>query len=388
MWAPTSPLQHRLVAALERDGVLAATDFTEAELLAEGDVLALSPLFGEYVELLLAQWHDLDCHADVTRTICNGLKKNPSRDALIHAIDVIVACGLEDLSAFARALDSRAADDESSLNIRVEAVSGLTQFALQSARLTTYAASGLLRLLDVDDDWVKAKLCRVASILHDQLAWPDALESLVTLSRCEACAVEARQELGFVEMANAFRCDDLPSMTSCFERSANWFAESARLAEDSPRARMYATIVSALAQAFTMEAPAANAIRSLNNDAQWVVHYESSREGGNWLSPPPEAELEWIPLLGSLHSTSFIDPFSLMASAIVLFEKVRSVRVGRKEGWEYCGPQGISKLTEKGRLVGSIRTWLLGNATTSMTREGRARLAASFAQIGASPGKH
>lgn len=388
MWIAASPLQKRLVAALETDTHITASDFPEAELMAEGEALVTSPLFGELVELLIAQRHDLDDQAGATRVICLGLRKNAFRDALIHAIDVLVESGLDDLSLFAKALDSRAGDEDASVHIRVEAVSGLTQFALQFPRLTPYAATGVLRLLDVEDDWVKAKLCRITSILHDHLAWTDAVDSLTTLTRCEACAIEACQELGFVEMANAFRSDELATMTNCFARSATWFYESARLSENAPRARMYATVATALADSLTSENAKIQDIQSLNDDAQWVAAYSAPRAGAAWLSPPPEAELEWIPLLAPLEPSSVIDPVSLLASAVQLFEKVRSVRVFSKGQWEYRAPQGISRLTEQGRFVGTMRSWLRGNATASMSAEGRVLLQSNIDRIGASPGKH
>ena len=388
MWIAASPLQKRLVAALEADTNIAVSDFPEADLMAEGEALVTSPLFGEIVELLIAQWHDLDDQSEATQVICLGLRKNAFRDALIHAMDVLAESGLDDLSSFAKALDSRAGDEGGPMHIRVEAVSGLTKFALQLPRLTPYAAAGVLRLLDVEDDWVKAKLCRITSILHDQLAWPDAVDSLTTLTRCEACAIEACQELGFVEMANAFRSDDLATMTTCFARSATWFYESARLSENAPRARMYATVASALAHSLTSETAKVQDIQSLNEDAQWVAAYSTPRAGAAWLSPPPEAELEWIPLLVNLDPASVIDAVSFLASAVQLFKKVRSVRVFSKGQWEYRAPQGISRLTEHGQFVGTIRTWLRGNASASMSVEGMALLESNIGQIGASPGKH
>jgi len=388
MWFAGTPLQKRLMAAIEADTNIEARFFPETDLMAEGEALASSPLFGEFVELLLVQWHDLDDQGAAIRAVCLGLKQNASRDAFIHAVDAIAEAGLDDLSPFAKALDARAGDDETPLSIRAEAVAGLTRFALQSPRLTPYASTGVLRLLDAEDDWVKAKLCRITSILHDHLAWNDAVDSLKTLAQCEACAVEARQELGFVEMANAFRSDDLASMSSCFARSAAWFDESAQFAEDAPRARMYGAVVSALAKSLTSETAEVRDVRSLNEDVQWVAHYSAPRAGATWLSPPPEAELEWIPLLAPLDPSTGVDPFSLLASALQLFEKVRAVGVVVNGNREFRAPQGISKLTEQGRLVGMVRTWLRGNATATMSAEGRARLESSFARFGAPPGKH
>lgn len=387
MWVAASPLQKRLVAAIEAGTIARISDFPEAELMAEGEAMVSSPLFGEFVELLFGQWSDLDDQGAAIKVVCFGLKKNCFRDALIHAIDFLAESTLDDLSSFAKALDSRAGNEEVSLHIRVEAVSGLTRFALHSPRLAPYATAGVLRLLDVEDDWVKAKLCRLTSILHDHLEWSDAVDALKTLTQCEASAVEACQELGFVEMANAFRSDDLKSMSSCFARSAAWFDESARRAEYAPRAKMYGAVASALAASLTSESTEVIDIRSLNENAQWVVRYGVPRAGAAWLSPPLEAELEWIPMLAPRDLVISLDPLSLLAGAVQLFEKVRAVKVFVKGQREYRAPQGISKLTEQGRLVGMMRTWLRGSAAAIMSSDGRARMESAIARFGAPPGK-
>lgn len=388
MWIPKSALEKRLMAAVQDGLPIECHGFSEIDLLAEGDVLACSPLFGEFLQLLLPQWHDLDDQAAATRSVCLGLKKNPFRDAFIHAIDVLVDAELDDLAPFARALDSRTSDDDSPFAIRVEAVAGLTRFALQSPRFTAFASSGVLRLLDVEDDWVKAKLCRIVSILHEQLAWADAVDSLKVLAQSHACSVEARQELGFVEMAYAFRSEDLATMSTHFARSAAWFDESARISDNAPRSRMYGAVAQALARSLLSGGAETLDIKSLNDDAQWVVHYNSPRAGATWLSAPPEAELEWIPLLTQPSSPDGMDRFALLTGAVQLFEKVRAVGIRARGEFQYRPPQGISQLTEQGRLFGTLRSWLQGNATAGMSVEGRGRLTSSLTQLGEPPGKH
>lgn len=388
MWIAQSPLQERLLAVMAKGVWPSARDFPESDLMAEGEALVVSPLFGDVVELLLAQWQDLDDPVSVTRTICFGLKNNRLRDPLIHAIDAIADSALEDLGPFVRALDTRAGDDDSPLSIRIEAVAGITRFALQSPKHGPFAIAGVLRLIEVDDDWVKAKLCRLTSVLHEQLNWSDAAESLITLSKSQACAIEASQELGFVEMANAFRSEDPNAMADYLSKSASWFNESARLAEDAPRARMYGAIAGSLARSLTSDFTEVADVTSLNDDAQWVVHYNPPRAGSSWLHPPPEAELEWIPLLAPLNPRVPQAPFTLLAGAMQLFEKIRSIPVPTKGGYVYRPPQGISKMAQQGRLIGMMRTWLQGNASASMSAQGRIRLDASLGQLGASPGKH
>lgn len=388
MWIPKSALEKRLMAAVENGQPIERRDYPENDLLAEGDALACSPLFGEFLELLLPRWNDLDDPTAATRTVCFGLKKNAFRDAVIHAIDALVDAELDDLAPFSKALDTRASDDDSPLAIRMEAVAGLTRFALQSPRFTSFASSGVLRLLDVEDDWVKAKLCRLVSILHDQLAWADAVDSLKHLTQCQACSVEAHQELGFVEMANAFRSEDIATMSAHFAQSAAWFDESNRISENAPRARMYGAVAHALARSLSSQGAEGLDLQSLNDDAQWVVHYNPPRAGAQWLSAPPEAELEWLPLLVEPRAPAGMARFELLAGAVQLFEKVRSVGVRAKGVLQYRPPQGFSQLTEQGRLVGTLRQWLSGGAAEVLSADGRAQLTSNLAQLGEPPGKH
>lgn len=382
-----SPIQQRMMKALEADSGLSASDFPESELLANADGLVGSALFGDFVELLLAQWADLDDYKAAVKAICAGLKKNGNREAFIHAVDALAEAELDDFAPFARALDARTGDECTPLHIRVEAVAGLVRFALRSSDWTTYAGAGVLRLLEEDDDWVKAKLCRLTSILYDQLAWDQAVKSLQALTGCAACATEARQELGFVEMGSAFRSDDVAAMSVHLAQAAAWFGQCAGTAEDAPRARMYGAVAGALARSLQAEAPGTLDVDSLADDAQWVVRYNPPRAGASWLAPPAEAELEWIPLLAPHDGSSVVDPLSLLAGAVQVFEKVRSVQVIIKGRREFRVPP-LSGLTERGRQIGLARSWLRSGATSSVSADGRARLDAVLNPTGEPPGKH
>ena len=382
-----STIQQRMTKALEADIGLRADDFPESELLASADGLVGSVLFGDFVELLLAQWADLDDYKTAVRAICAGLKKNVNREAFIHAVDALAESELDDFAPFARTLDARTGDENTPLYIRVEAVAGLVRFALRSSDWTTYAGAGVLRLLEEEDDWVKAKLCRLTSILHDQLAWDQAIKSLQTLTGCAACATEARQELGFLEMGSAFYSDDVAAMSGHLAQAASWFGQCAETAEDAPRARMYGAVASALARSLQAESSGALDVDSLADDARWVVHYNQPRAGASWLAPPAEAELEWIPLLASHDGLSVVDPLALLAGAVQVFEKVRSVQVIIKGRREFRFPP-LSGLTHRGRQIGLARSWLRSGATSSVSANGRARLNAVLNPKGEPPGKY
>lgn len=266
-------------------------------------------------------------------------------------------------------------------------MAGLVRFALRSSDWTTYAGAGVLRLLEEEDDWVKAKLCRLTSILHDQLAWDQAVKSLKALTGCAACATEARQELGFVEMGSAFNSDDVAAMSGHLAQAAAWFGQCAETAEDAPRARMYGAVASALARSLQAESSGALDVDSLADDAQWVVHYNRPRAGASWLAPPAEAELEWIPLLASHDGLSVVDPLALLAGAVQVFEKVRSVQVVIKGRREFRFPP-LSGLTDRGRQIGLVRSWLRSGATSSVSADGRARLNAVLNPKREPPGKY
>lgn len=389
MSSAQTPLQERLMAALVEDGCLSFHKFSEAELVDAGDEWVTSPLFGDCVELLLSEWRDLDAQVAVVRIISIGFKRNQFRDALIHAINVIAESDIEDLKSYANALHALASNEDSPFYLRVEAVAGLTRFALRAPKYSSFAFSGVLLLIDAEgtNALFKAKLCRIISVLHEQLSWNEAADSLVTLSANEACAAEAKQELGFLEMLNGFRCEDIASMSACFSKSAFWFHESSQFAEDSPRARMYRLISSTLVQALTSKNEQAAEVKSLNIEAwQWAV-YNPPRAGATWLHPPPEAELEWVQLISKFQSTP--DIWSLLAGAVQLFEKVRAIRIPIKDSVEYRVPQGFSNTVQQGRLLGMLRDCLhRGISSVTLSNVGRTQLENNLAQIDLSPGKN
>lgn len=178
-------------------------------------------------------------------------------------------------------------------------------------------------------------------------------------------------------------------MSACLAKSALWFDESAKFAEEASRARMYGTVAAALAHALRFsEDQLAPDLTALHDAAQWVVVYNPPRAGAAWLHPPPEAELEWVPLLSTLNGAQTQDPFSFLAGAIQLFEKVRAVRVPGNGTTEYRSPSGFSTAAQQGRLVGMMKTWLQGSASSILSTQGRSLIESRLASLGAPPGKH
>ncbi|WP_349975799.1 hypothetical protein [Pseudomonas sp. WHRI 8519] len=388
MWAAHSKLEHLLQSAVEAGDEIDVDAFPEALLMAEWDQLVRTPLFGDFTDLLLKQWHDLDDYETALKAICVGIRTNPWRDAFIHAVNTIMEAEAVDHRLIVKALDARAADEISSLDIRIEAVTCLTQLALHTPSLKSFAIAGVMRLIDAKDDWVKAKLCRVTSVLHDHLGWEDAVESLQVLTQCEGCAVEARVELGFVEMANAFGAEDLSEMMDSFSRSATWFRASACLSENSARARMYAAVTGELARSLKTDCCAGDLLESLSKDAHFVVQYSTPRAGASWLSPPAEAELEWIPLMAPIQSDISYNPLLLLTNAMALFEKVRAVGVTLKGERTFRKPNRSGKLAEKGRLVAMVHNWLSTPASRVLTAKGRQVLEQNLAFTATSLGKY
>lgn len=365
--------------------------FPEAEILQHADELARSVLFGDMVELLLSGWHDLDDPTEAIAALCLGVKQNSHRDAFVHAIDAICEADFDNIRPFAMALDARGSNEDSSPLIRVEAVAGLVRLALRDSQWTTFAATGLLRLIDVEDEWVKGKLCRLAAVLSDQLAWDDAFDHLSVLANFEASAVEANQELGFLEMSAAFRSQDSAAMVSHLLQSAHRFRESERRAEDAPRPRMYARVAETLASALLgVGKPVELDLQALKADAATVVLYQSPRPGAEWLFPPREAELEWIPLLSHLsegQQTGEFDPLVFFSDVVQLFTKVRAVQAVSNGVIEYRAPGRLSLLTSNAQTVGCLRQWLNGGNDVAIPPDSRAELRKRLGLSGSPSGK-
>ncbi|MCK2121156.1 hypothetical protein [Pseudomonas sp. PNPG3] len=387
MWIAQSELEYQLQCAVETGCEMPVNAFPEALLMAEYDQLVRTPLFGDFADLLLKQWHDLDDDEAASNALCLGIRTNTCRDAFIHAVNAIMEVEAVDPKMVAKALDARAADENSSLDIRIEAVTCLTQLALQTPSLKSFAIAGVMRLLDAQDDWVKAKLCRVTSVLYDHLGWEDAIESLQLLTQCEGCAIAAREELGFVEMANAFQASDMSEMIDCFSRSATWFRASADMSENAARARMYAAVTGELARSLHSDLCEGDLLDSLSKDVHTVVRYSAPRAGASWLSPPAEAELEWIPLMAPIQGGMSYDPLLLLTNTLTLFEKVRAVAVTFRGERTFRKPNRIGKLAEKGRLLSMVHSWLSTPASMGLTAKGRHALEQNLACRATSLGK-
>ena len=114
--------------------------------------------------------------------------------------------------------------------------------------------------------------------------------------------------------------------------------------------------------------------QSLSEDAQWIVHYTQPRTNALWLAAPPEAELDWLPLIVQLSTSVGEARLALFARAVQLFEKVRSVRVRTKGQVQFLPPQGFSSLTEQNRLLGTLRKMLHSPSSRELSVAGQVRL--------------
>lgn len=385
---PQAPILQRLKDSISDSMEMSLSQFSEAEILSHSAELAESQVFGDLTELFLSEWHNLDEPASTMAFICLGIRRNADRDAFVHATDAVAEAGVDDLKPLVIALDRRVSDDDSSALIRVEALACLVRLSLQDPRWLTFATAGLIRLLEVDDGWVRRKLCRLAAILSDQLSWDDAVKHLSSIDVTAESAVDLNQELGFLEMTAAFRCPDSAGMGAHLLKSAERFRACERWSEDAHRPRMYATVTELLARKLLYpDKPISLDIASLKLDATSVALYRVPRAGSEWLFPPGEAELEWIPLLAHLSAGhDEIDPIVLFSDVVKLFAKVRAVQTIADGVKEYRGPGRLSSATEHGLLMGNLRQFLR-SSDCGVSPEGRTQVESNLDAFGKPPGK-
>jgi hypothetical protein len=387
----TTDLQSRLQRAIELGQPISISEFSESELLADAKSLALSRLFGDATEAFVDSWSDLDSPEQVVAMVCTGLCENADRDSLIHAIDSIATGALPELRPFVMALDQRVRDTSSPPLHRVEAATGLVRIALQESRWASFASTAIVVLEVLNDPWAEARLCRLASILSDHLGIGDATATLRSLATRPGSSSEAAMELGFLEMTSAFRCENYPAMAVCMASSAEWFRTSEQAAEEDTRSRLYAMVASLLASALVQQSAKINFDEeALKQSVLSSSLLRRPRAGAEWLFPPVEAELEWLPLVSNLVAAKNSGTFDLtvaISDALHLFCKVRAVQVISNGTTSYVPPRDLSWFALENQTVGSVRHWLRSPDNTGLTPQGIAALSGSLKVSGDPPGK-
>lgn len=338
-------------------------DIGESAILAEAETLAMSRVFGDVVEALLADWSDLDDPEAITKFIVAGLRTNSDRHVLVHALDVLLVSPPPNLRPIISALHLRALDDAGDPLSRIEASAGLTRFALADHSLERFASGAILMQEDVESWYPASMLCRLAALMFEQFGDADALGLLERLAKRDEIAAEATFQRGMSELVLSLTSGSVEALLGSLRAASNWLRQAENADAERRDTRVYRLLAETLLLVVEATAPSSETVEELREAVIVRQLWDRPRPGAEWLIPAPEAELEWIPLVEGMgqivqQGISIADAGTVLADAARVLKAVRSVRVC-KGGREQIVPPTIGShfLTERGRL-GYLNRWV------------------------------
>jgi hypothetical protein len=291
----------------------------------------MSSVFGDVAEILLAAWTVVVRKGELIEEIVRGLLKNSDPFAVSHALAVIGASSEFELRPAVAALDRRVRDEDGSEAIRVLAASGIVRYALREPRWRSTASAAMQYLEDFSDDYAVSMMARLAAF-----AWTSFRDStfLEVLERCTSSS-QATYERGVIELGLAFEQDSLTTIAQRLENAERWFERATHLDDerrDAPAYRALTKILRSFTHGHSVIEGDLSALKALLKvRAQW----DAPASGWEWLQPPAEADLQWIPLLDSiaavserLSESSWLNAYEVLGEALKLYCAKRAIRPG------------------------------------------------------------
>ena len=368
-------------------------DIGESALLTCAHELATSKVFGDAIEALAADWLDLDDLVGVLQFVVDGLRRNPDWHTLAHAIEALAMAPPPNLRPIVLALDQRSRDGASAVVARVEAAAGIMRFALLDSQWAHLGSAALATLEDVEDQWAGPMLCRLASLAYEQFGHDSSVFLLERLAARERTAAEAAYERGVLHISFALARDSLIEVAADLRIAGDWLRRAEAAEEDRRDARVYRLLVDALIPLTAAgEAPSTELAEALREVALTRAMWDTPRAGGTWLLPPPEADLEWVPLVDDLVRVAAascrpgaLDTGAVLADVIRVYKKTRSVRTRLGGVERVIAPEIGGAFVHQQATLGEVGRWAAAEPF-GLSQEGRCRLLdAAVTRAGAPP---
>ncbi|ALG75318.1 hypothetical protein VY88_24920 [Azospirillum thiophilum] len=387
-----SPVEQEIRRRVIADEPIRLKDLGEHAVLAQAEALVHSRMFGDVVAALAADWADLDDPDGASALIADGLKGNPDRLVLAHAIGALAENPPPDLRRFVQALEVRSRDTSSDPLARIEAVAGLMRLALLDSRWARFALASVVMLEDVEGPWANAMLCRLAALAYEQFHDSEAVQLLEKLASGEGVS-EAAFQRGMVSFGQALEGATFNAVADGLHEAARWFQTSEEAAEDRRDARLYRLLTDALSSlARHGEPPTAAVMEELRTTAVVRALWDRPRPGAKWLQPPPEAELDWILLIENMtsavsrgRSCTGTDAAVVLADAVRLYRSIRGVMRGASSA---AKPSVQAGLVLVHGMLGAVERWASGGGLpTDAAAMLQTNITTIASSLGAPPGK-
>jgi hypothetical protein len=357
--------------AIEADEELAIDRIGGVEaVLAEANALATSRWFGDVVGVLTVAGLAAGAGCEF---IVDGLRRNADRNAFIHAVDALAACPPPDLRQVILALDDRTRDRASAPLLRVEAATGVMRFAIAQPKWQSFATASVQVLEDIDDAFAAPMVCRLAAIGWEQFHDDELLALLERKSHQAHAAGQAMYERGVLGISLALRRGQLADIARGLGEASHWLRRACEADEDPRDARVYLLLTEALMSILNTEPARKGITDELRAQATMRYLWANERQGSDWLFPPPEAELEWVPLVdhiarvsAEIGRPSWLDASAVLLDVVKLYSAERSVRPGLPGIERAIRPAIEAGFVRERGLVAHLDDWLRGPGRDSL----------------------
>lgn len=343
-------------------------------VVADADALAVSPWFGDVVGAVSYAWSSLPDTATAYNFICEGLRTNAHRNALIQALDALAAFPPPELRQVILALDNRIRDTTSPPLLRAEAATGVMRFAILETRWSSFATASVQVLEEVADPFVAPMICRLAAVGWEHFHDAELLALLERKSGHPSSAGQATYERGVIGISIALGRQGMANIARGLGDATQWLRRACAADEDPRDARVYLLLTEALLSIVNAEPTREGIVDELRGQATTRYLWADERRNSDWLVAAPEAELEWVPLVEriaqvstELGRPSWLDASAVLLDVFKLYSSERSVRPGLHGIEDAIRPAIEASFVRERGLVAHLDDWLDGPGRESLS---------------------
>jgi hypothetical protein len=389
-------IEQAILVATEQGRTPSLTELGGEQAVLSAPSIADSGFFGDVAGALVADWTNLSDQPAAETFIAEGLKSNRDRLAVSHTVAVLTASTLE-LKPYVFALDARVRDMRTHPILQAEAAAGLMRFALCNRRWKSSAISALYAVEPGQDVLAGEMLCRLTAIAYEQFNEGDVLQLLTDYAAREPSSAQAAFELGLVEIGRALTLNSLSEIADGFDNAREWLAKSLNANEERRDSRMYLLLVQILIPlAREHRTPSAELADELRELALVRQMWNAPAHGQEWLLPPREAELEWIPVVDEILRTSvhlaqasWLDASRVLDTVLRLYQADRAIQPGAGSVANFVRPWIEAGFVRERGLLSHLDQWLEHAGSQQIDRTAAQTLRSNINRLaaGAPPGK-
>lgn len=320
-----------------------------------------STLFGDIAELLLANWPDLREPGSAYKSIEIGLRENSDRDAFRHALEAIAATPPPDLRPIVVTLDKRVRDENTNELLRADSASALLRFSIADSRWQATAEAAIDAIEDVRDEYALSLVLRLAAVAWEHFR----TNALIGLLERHAEHSQAAYERGVIGIAQALERNDVADIREGLADAESWLEKAAAVNADRRDAHVYLLLTRALNSLAANKPAPTELTDQLREEATMRYLWDTPAAGTEWLLPPHEAELQWIPLVDNvvavsqrLAEPSWLDVSSALAQTVRMYLSVRSVRPGMPGIERAVQPAIEAAFIQERGLLAHLTQWI------------------------------